>query len=110
MKLTPASEPLNVCAIVQAGLLLNGVVVEEVIPGGPAHSSRKLHRGDVLLSVGSAVATPSDASDLLDCSDAQGPAQLAVLAVAKTGEQVVPCDRWPQATPAGRQARDSSGS
>jgi hypothetical protein len=70
----------------QVGLVLEGTIIESTIVGGPAHTSMRLGRGDILLEVDGEEATDQNIGDLLVGNDRPG--SRLVLTVAKAGSEV----------------------
>ncbi len=71
----------------QVGLVLQGNVVESTVVGGPAFTSMRLGRGDILLQVDGQEATDQNIGVLLAGDDTPG--SRLVLTVAKGGNEVI---------------------
>ena len=66
--------------------MINGTIVDNLLVGGPAHSSRKMTQGDVIVKVDSTEATALNVIDLLVGNDIPG--SPIIIEVAKGGVQV----------------------
>jgi C-terminal processing protease CtpA/Prc len=53
-------------------MILNGLTVDSVIIGSPAHTSRQLARGDIIMKIDGVVATQENVRNLLIGRDAPG--------------------------------------
>jgi hypothetical protein len=70
----------------QVGLILQGNVIESTVVGGPAFTSLRLGRGDILLQVDGQDATDQNISVLLVGNDRPG--SRLILTVAKGSVEV----------------------
>ncbi len=70
----------------QVGLVLQGNVIDSTVVGGPAYTSMRLGRGDILLQVDGEEATDQNIGVLQVGNDRPG--SRLVLTVAKGGKEV----------------------
>jgi hypothetical protein len=70
----------------QVGLVLDGVEVNRTIIGGPAYTSRRFGKGDILLAVDGKAATKETIENLL--VDKDQPGSPVIITVDKGGRKV----------------------
>jgi S1-C subfamily serine protease len=67
--------------------MLQGTVVDNTVIGGPAHSSKAIGQGDVILKIDGIVVTSDNIKGLLVGSDVPGSS--VTVTVAKGGPKVI---------------------
>ena len=81
----------------QIGVMLQGTVVENTVIGGPAHISKVIGPGDVILKIDENVVTADNIKGLLLGNDMPG--SPVVIAVAKGGPKVIRFMEWTLLSP-----------
>ena len=69
------------------GIILNGLTIDSVVIGSPAHYSKLLARGDVLMKIDGVVATQENVRSLFIGCDVPG--TTVILTVLKACSQVL---------------------
>ncbi len=74
----------------QIGVMLQGTVVDNTVIGGPAHISKAIGQGDVILKIDGIYVTSDNIKAMLVGSDVPG--SLVTVTIAKGGPQVMKCE------------------
>ncbi len=77
---------LTIVSCVQVGLVLDGIEVNRTIIGGPAYTSRRFGKGDILLAVDGEAVTEQTVEILLVGNDKPGTP--VIITVDKGGKKV----------------------